>query len=206
MTPSKKSGFTLIELLVVIAIIGILASVILASLSKARAKARDSKRIQTVTQINNAIQLYMNDHDGNPPYLGDIGCLVPGTVFNTGNICTADTSANSDNWIILQNQLAQYISLPMNDPLVSSGIDSPFVAYAGAAVSPTKMDIKKLKKYCTLPGITNPGRRTICTVNSLSPESYGYVYQSPGALNNGVLYQIYTNKLETQTGKFGFGI
>jgi len=38
----KKGGFTLLELLVVVALIGILASVVLASLSNARAKGADA--------------------------------------------------------------------------------------------------------------------------------------------------------------------
>ncbi len=62
---SLKRGFTLIELLVVIAIIGILASVILTSLSTARAKSRDAKRITEVGQIRKALELF---YDANQTY------------------------------------------------------------------------------------------------------------------------------------------
>ena len=57
-----KKGFTLIELLVVVAIIGVLASVVLASLNSARAKARDARRLGDIRSIKNALELYYNDH------------------------------------------------------------------------------------------------------------------------------------------------
>jgi uncharacterized protein (TIGR02145 family)/prepilin-type N-terminal cleavage/methylation domain-containing protein len=54
----KAKGFTLIELLVVISIIALLSSVIAASLSSARKKARDAARIQTAGQIALALEQY----------------------------------------------------------------------------------------------------------------------------------------------------
>lgn len=62
---NRTKGFTLIELLVVIAIIGILSSVVLASLSTARQKSRDAKRISDVGQIQLALELF---YDANQTY------------------------------------------------------------------------------------------------------------------------------------------
>lgn len=54
----KQKGFTLIELLVVIAVIGILASVVLASLNSARKKGADAKIKSELKQISTALELY----------------------------------------------------------------------------------------------------------------------------------------------------
>ena len=55
-----RSGFTLIELLVVIAIIGVLASIVLASLNNARRKSRDARRVTDVKQLQLALELYFD--------------------------------------------------------------------------------------------------------------------------------------------------
>lgn len=57
----KARGFTLIELLVVIAIIGILSSVVLASLNGARRKGRDARRLSDIKQIQLGLDLYADN-------------------------------------------------------------------------------------------------------------------------------------------------
>ncbi len=71
-------GFTLVELLVVIAIIGLLASVVLTSLSSARRKSRDAKRVADMKQLATAMELYYNDFSGYPAASGTAPAVPTG--------------------------------------------------------------------------------------------------------------------------------
>jgi type II secretory pathway pseudopilin PulG len=61
-------------LLVVIAIIGILSSVVIASMNSARKKARDARRISDINQIQKALEMF---YDANQNYATSTSQLVP---------------------------------------------------------------------------------------------------------------------------------
>jgi general secretion pathway protein G len=85
----KKRGFTLLELLVVIAIIGVLSSAIMFSVTEARKKARDSRRIQDIRQVILALELYRSTN-GRYPEEEDSGGF---------DFSDTDSNSNGNNWI-----------------------------------------------------------------------------------------------------------
>jgi type II secretion system protein G len=98
----NSRGFTLIELLVVIAIIALLSTTVMASLSRARSKSRDAKRVSEIHQIQTALELYFNDNSRYPAVCG-----------------AASVGAYAANWPTLLS--STYIGKMPNDPINTAG-------------------------------------------------------------------------------------
>lgn len=97
-------GFTLIELLVVIAIIGILASVVLASLNNARDKGSDSAVKQNLSGIRSQAEIFYDDETrGNGTY---------GTAFTAGDCAATAGTLFEDPNIVMQYSAAAAASGP----------------------------------------------------------------------------------------------
>ena len=121
-------GFTLIELLVVIAIIGMLSSVVLASLNGARAKSRDARRIADMKQIQIALELYYDTNATypNPGWAWRSQCVGWGT-HTAANVIPGLTptylpSMPSDPGMIVASNVNCYLYL-------SNGVDYKFLNY-----------------------------------------------------------------------------
>jgi len=88
----KQNCFTLIELLVVVAIIGILAAFVTPSLTKARAKARDIRRVADLRSLSLALEMYYSDNNHYPIWESDCVDLETGDPLDNPLINGADGS------------------------------------------------------------------------------------------------------------------
>lgn len=107
-------GFTLLELLVVLAIIGLLATIILASVGAGRSKARDAKRLVETRHLATTLQMYLIDHgnfhsilalDGVNATLPPNGSIVQALYFSTPIF---PSGPGNNSWDTLKTRLADY--------------------------------------------------------------------------------------------------
>jgi type II secretion system protein G len=95
----SKRGFTLIELLVVISIIGLLSSVVIASLNASRNKAKVAQARSQLIAINAAINLLRNDTGQWPAHLTDSPCSQdPETSLQLAAGGLVATDGSFPNW------------------------------------------------------------------------------------------------------------
>ena len=157
-----SSGFTLIELLVVIAIIGILSSIVLASLNGARERSRDARRQTDLNQIRLALEQLYSECGQYP----DVGGLDAANAVEVGSSTVAVTAADCEG---TQNTLGAFMSQVPDDPSQGS------YAYTGT-----------VSDYCiaaSLEGGNAPD-------NSASCGAEGALGTTPYAANGGATYSI----------------
>ena len=112
----RAKGFTLIELLVVIAIIGILSSVILASLNSARSKGNNAAIKSNLASMRPQMEVYFDDPTlGNGTYgasgTNGINCIGanPATIFGNTKVQKFLIAAQ-----VAGNGLARCVAQPLS--------------------------------------------------------------------------------------------
>ncbi len=102
MKKTLSRGFTLIELLVVIAIIGILASVVLASLNSARGKGTNAAIQASVNTVRAQAEIFGQQTNGTVDYTGLCSDAKVAQISNDISAKNGGTSpscyADTDEW------------------------------------------------------------------------------------------------------------
>ena len=106
----KQSAFTIVELLVVIVVIAVLAAITITAYTGIQKRARDSVRVQDISNIKKSLLLYQSYNGG-----------VPATTTFGGNGPGGWNLSSSGTWLSFLSPILPKIPV---DP-VNSGITDP---------------------------------------------------------------------------------
>lgn len=123
----EDNGFTLIELLVVVAIIGVLATVVVVSLTGAQKKSRDSKRKSDVAAIKLSMDSFYVDNHRYPICDNTTECKFS-NITNSN-----ERSINDTNKTIIADDITKittYLPVFPKDPTVKRNGLPAYYAYA----------------------------------------------------------------------------
>jgi type II secretion system protein G len=144
----SQKGFTLIELMIVIAIIGLLSSIILASLTVALKKGRDARRISDLAEIQTALELYYSTANSYPSASSQATAATAlSALVTAGDMASVpdDPLGGSYHYVYLSsngsNGTAQYYcvgSILENTPYPTSGCNATSL---GASLSGVQYSI-----------------------------------------------------------------
>lgn len=167
----SNSGFTLIELLVVIAIIGILASMLLPALSRAKEKGKRTKCLNNMRQVGLAYQMYEVD--------------APGEIPNPGvnNIFDFNSQFAPDNPLKAFRPYVGADTPTATTPvyICPTARPSPKPAYAPTAISSTDICVSQLVLDVGFSKIPNPARTVVLQENWALMNAYWFQPEAENA-------------------------
>ena len=163
-TNFKELGFTLVETLIVIAIIGILATIVLISLSGPRQRARDIKRKTEIAQIGRFLT---------------ISCYLP-----SGGGGEYDLVPLAEELIVDNPKYQKYFAQVPRDPRTGTETESKYIYTVND-------DGSKCALYANL---ENPDEQVTLTITSPTPGGgKGVLKATTSGWNGTPLYYQYSN-------------
>lgn len=114
----RAYGFTIVELLIVIVVIAILAAISVVGYSNIQRNTRDSVRLQSIAQIQRALEIYRTEHGRYPAHIAS-GTNVPAGFIGRFGSSYSHSVDTAGNWLRTLKESGVSGEMPI-DPINNS--------------------------------------------------------------------------------------